>query len=346
MLHIPSSIALLRVAGLIPVTALLRRIGAPVQRILARAQLPGAVFDSPEGLIPVPQALRFLQDSVRETGIRDLVLIAGRDMEIEGLGIFGRLIRRARTLQEAVEVAVSAMPAFNSGARLRLDYEGNRARLSLRLVEGLEAFEQADRYCSMVALSVLRLATTPQSRPDDFRLEVGATIALRRQGAAITFPRSLLGRPLAPASDARQIDGAEVAAWKASAPAADFPGSVRQVMTTLSSPEYPRIGRTANAIGVSVRALQRRLAETGMSYGGLVARARFATAVELLEHTDATVLDIALDLGYSDHAHFTRAFRRWTGVAPREFRVSRRMPGVAPGRGSQRRVVGTRTVAM
>jgi AraC-like DNA-binding protein len=35
------------------------------------------------------------------------------------------------------------------------------------------------------------------------------------------------------------------------------------------------------------------------------------------------VLDIALDLGYSDHAHFTRAFRRWTGMPPREFRRMR-----------------------
>ena len=47
---------------------------------------------------------------------------------------------------------------------------------------------------------------------------------------------------------------------------------------------------------------------------------RLGTAVHLLASTDATVLDIALDVGYSDHAHFTRAFRRWTGVAPREFR--------------------------
>ena len=103
-----------------------------------------------------------------------------------------------------------------------------------------------------------------------------------------------------------------------------------QVMATLPSSDYPRIGLTANAIGMSVRALQRRLAEAGVSHGRLVAESRFATAVRLLEGTDATVLDIALDLGYSDHAHFTRAFRRWTGIAPRDFRrVSRRMRGTS-----------------
>ena len=131
---------------------------------------------------------------------------------------------------------------------------------------------------------------------------------------------------------ARQIEERDVEAWKASGPAADFPLSVLQVIATLSSSDCPRIGVTADAIGTSVRALQRRLADAGVSYGRLVTEARFATAVHLLQRTNATVLNIALDLGYSDHAHFTRAFRRWTGVAPREFRrANRKIPRTSPG---------------
>jgi AraC-like DNA-binding protein len=328
----PPAIALIRVAGLAPVVAFLRRIGAPVQRLLARSELPSFVFDDPEGLIPLRLAFRFLQGSATETGIHDLVLLAGRDMEIEALGVFGHLLRRSRTLHEAVETAISAMPAFNSGARFWLAYEGERVRLCHQPVDDLAPhYAQVDQYCATVALSVLRLAADP-------RLAIEPSL---------TFRRSLLNRPLAPTSAARRIDEADIDAWKASGPAADFPGSVLQVMATLRSPEYPRIGLTANAIGVSVRGLQRRLAEAGMSYGGIVARARFMTAVDLLERTDATVLDIALDLGYSDHSHFTRAFRRWTGVAPREFRrVRRRMPSTSPTPRSQPGPFGTRTAAV
>jgi AraC-like DNA-binding protein len=110
-------------------------------------------------------------------------------------------------------------------------------------------------------------------------------------------------------------------AWTSSAPAADVVASVRQAIETLSCGDaYPTIRTTAEFIGLSVRTLQRRLAHAGASHHRLVAQARFATAAAVLERTDAKILELALDLGYSDHANFTRAFRRWAGCAPREYR--------------------------
>lgn len=85
----------------------------------------------------------------------------------------------------------------------------------------------------------------------------------------------------------------------------------------------------AGALGTSVRTLQRRLAEQGRSVERLVETSRLATARRLLDSTDAKVVDIAFDLGYSDHAHFTRAFRRWTGQSPAAYRRARLAPEAA-----------------
>jgi AraC-like DNA-binding protein len=99
--------------------------------------------------------------------------------------------------------------------------------------------------------------------------------------------------------------------------------SVQRVIATLVPAEgHLRISGAAAALGLSVRTLQRRLAQEGLRFEELLQADRLAKATRLLDTTSATVLEIALALGYSDHAHFTRAFRRWQGIPPLSYRRS------------------------
>ena len=85
----------------------------------------------------------------------------------------------------------------------------------------------------------------------------------------------------------------------------------------------PTVSQAASAMGVSVRTLQRHLRKHDLSYTKLVDEVRLAVAVDRLSNTSIKMIEIAFDLGYSDPAHFTRAFRRWLGVSPREYRSLR-----------------------
>ena len=106
-------------------------------------------------------------------------------------------------------------------------------------------------------------------------------------------------------------------------PAGAFAISVRRVIATLVPAEgHLRIASVAEALGLKVRTLQRRLAEERSSFEELLQADRLGKASLLLETTRATVLEIALAVGYSDHPHFTRAFRRWRGVTPMAYRRS------------------------
>ena len=82
----------------------------------------------------------------------------------------------------------------------------------------------------------------------------------------------------------------------------------------------PTVQQAANRLHLSVRTLHRRLADAGFSYQRLVDEARRERATELLAERDRKLGDIAAALGYRDPANFSRAFRRWFGVAPREAR--------------------------
>ena len=80
------------------------------------------------------------------------------------------------------------------------------------------------------------------------------------------------------------------------------------------------IQRIASAVDLSPRSLQRRLADHGTSFTDLVEQTRIETARQLLEQSNARVIDIAMETGYSEATHFTRAFRRVTGLTPRQYR--------------------------
>ena len=58
----------------------------------------------------------------------------------------------------------------------------------------------------------------------------------------------------------------------------------------------------------------------GTPYSKFVDQHRFKSAIPLLKDDSNKLVDVVYDLGYSDPAHFYRAFKRWAGVSPREYR--------------------------
>jgi AraC-like DNA-binding protein len=76
------------------------------------------------------------------------------------------------------------------------------------------------------------------------------------------------------------------------------------------------IESTARRLHVSVRSLQRHLAETGTSYSEIVAEVRMDTACHLLVDSDIRIADIASRLGYSGPSSFSRIFMRLMKIPP------------------------------
>ena len=79
----------------------------------------------------------------------------------------------------------------------------------------------------------------------------------------------------------------------------------------------------ARRLGMGARSLQRRLKNEGTSFMGVLDDLRHEMAVQLLHDDRVAVYEIAFLLGYSDPSTFFRAFRRWEGKSPHEYRRSR-----------------------
>lgn len=80
------------------------------------------------------------------------------------------------------------------------------------------------------------------------------------------------------------------------------------------------IATMAVQLGLSRDTLYRRLKREGVTYEGLVAAVRHRMALDYLAGDRVSVSETAYLLGFSDPATFSRAFRRWTGRSPRDYR--------------------------
>jgi AraC-like DNA-binding protein len=82
----------------------------------------------------------------------------------------------------------------------------------------------------------------------------------------------------------------------------------------------PSMAAMAKQLGMSKRTLQRRLSENGTTFQSLVEDTRQELAAGLLRQTSQPLLEIAFLLGFSEQSAFQRAFKRWTGRTPAEYR--------------------------
>ena len=81
------------------------------------------------------------------------------------------------------------------------------------------------------------------------------------------------------------------------------------------------IERCAEKLGLSVRTLQARLAEENARFSEMVETSRAALAKSHLSQKLLSLDEIADRLGYGEQTSFGRAFKRWTGMTPQQYRA-------------------------
>ncbi|WP_374690560.1 AraC family transcriptional regulator [Accumulibacter sp.] len=86
---------------------------------------------------------------------------------------------------------------------------------------------------------------------------------------------------------------------------------------TSGMPSAPAV---AHSLGLSQRSLQRRLAALGLTFQSVVDETRHELARRYLDDPGKSITEITFLLGFSEQSAFTRAFRRWSGMAPSSYR--------------------------
>lgn len=111
--------------------------------------------------------------------------------------------------------------------------------------------------------------------------------------------------------------------------AGDLPDMVQRVIGHLAPHGIPELEQVARELRLSPRVFYRRLAEQGLSFRDLREAALRRLAELHLNDPRLTLADVGMLVGYSEQSAFCRAFKRWAGITPQQWRL--RHAGSAPG---------------
>lgn len=107
-----------------------------------------------------------------------------------------------------------------------------------------------------------------------------------------------------------------------------FVSRARQLLAEGMTDGDPTVEMLARRMGMSPRSLQRRLQDGGTSFQELLDSLRKDLALRYLENPAISIGEATFLLGYSEPSAFHRAFRRWTGTTPKEYRAAARRHGI------------------
>lgn len=319
-----------RASALGPITDFVEARGGSIGRVFRRVDLPLALLDNPDLPLPLNEQFKVLSEAGREIGAPFFGAALGRVVSMEKLSAFGSWVSSAPTLAGAIDRSARGLNRFlQTETVLRFEMSGARACWSIEFLDpGRDGrFQNELLGVSYLVDGVRHFAGSGWSPALIRSTCVGAA-----QAAAL---EKVFGAPVH--HDARvsavEFDVALLAATGGRRSRPDFTSEppippalgLREEVAMLSSiallEGYPKVDWVARKLSMSRRSLQRALGAEGCSFSAVLEGLIRDRALVLLRSGTLSVTDIALQLGYSDSAHFGRAFRRWTGMAPSRYRA-------------------------
>jgi AraC-like DNA-binding protein len=322
-----SHVTSFRVGSSFSLPEVVRSLGHSPETVFATARVDPALYTHPENRILAKDLGRLFACAAEVTARRDVSLLVASSFRPPGLGLVGELaaegpdvLTALRNLVRLLEYnTLAGYPTFSIaettaalGFELRYaDFPGANFILEgaigicLRFMQWLCGKEWQPEE--------VHLSGRQPADPRPFRHFFGAPIRFSATNDAVVFSSGWLDRPVLREQQRLDVSRLEIVA-------APFSELVRRqaAMTLGFGPIGAR--QLARQLGVSARQIFRRLRAEGTTCLQLVNDVRFSRARHLLAAGDAPIIEIALALGYPDQSSFTRAFTRWSGLPPSEWR--------------------------
>ena len=297
---------------------------------MSRLQVPGARY-------PWPKLVRLWEEAVRVSGDPCFGLTAGARGRISSFHAIGHSWIASATLLEALERLCRYRRVLSTlDLKVELVREAHDCwALSLTVPENImrPAVGNVDAFLRGL-VGMMRAATNPEFVPHEVRIPHGDLGMAERYrevlGPGVRFDQPDVAIVLKAQDAEAQLPGNNPELASANDEVAErylstldperVATQVREILVEIMPSGTVRQDDVAQRMNRSLSTLQRQLSAEGISFQKLRDETRRRLAEEYIRAQELSLSQIAYLLGFSDQSNFSRAFKRWTGLSPREYR--------------------------
>jgi AraC-like DNA-binding protein len=316
---------------------LVRRWNISAEELLEGLDLSEAELEAPHARISVETLCAVSERARMLTAEPGIGFYVGMQKRLAMYGYLGFAAMSAATLREGIELAVRYAPIVSTSLSFELRVHGETATLTIEEHVDLGPTHDIGIFSLLVGMRQITImmvgqalgeAVTdiPLAKPAYFDRFAHLLPGVRfdQPKLRIHFAASALDLPLVTPDRAALALAREACERQLNELGFEhqLPARVRRLAI---GPEGLRsIDEVARALRLSTRTLKRKLAVGGASFSTLVEREREERSLELLGAAELTLEEVAQRLGYSSVPNFARAFRRWRGESPAQYRRAAR----------------------
>jgi AraC-like DNA-binding protein len=316
----------------------LMRQGCSMEEICAQAGVDATELADATQRLPIDRGTRVVAAATKLSRTEALGLRVGMQAPLGGLHVVGHILQSCANMREAVQMFLRYHALVFEGGGFRLVEHDDEGRF---VYEHPFEGSRYERFAAEVSLAVvLRMGVQlsgSDKRPkevrfrhpapayvDEYERIFGCPVRFAQPANEIVFGRRLLDQQQLHRDDLL----CELLRARADQLLADTNATERLAERILDGLKIQLEMGVADAagiarrLGMTLRSLQRRLAESSLSLSRLMDDARRDIACSSLRRRDVAIKDLAHRLGFSEPSAFHRAFKRWTGMTPTQFRAN------------------------
>lgn len=318
----------------------LRRRRLPVDGLLKEVGLSKTDLNNPEARLPYALVVKLIEGAARLAGDPCYGLRLGTSRNARERGLLGFLALNSPTLMDALVNLQRFYKVVRESGEFEIERNSPVVAVKIREVDpalrGLKnnigftvgTLVRGCRDLTRQAIPPLAVELTYDEPDAKVRAEYAEVLGCpvkfgAREWVVLTYPEEVMRLPVQDA-DAKLLQVLERACQKivgASSPKTqDLVHRVRELIIERLPKSSATIDAIAEELNIGSKTLERRLAERGASFSALLDETRQKAAKHYLEATDLRLSAVAYMVGYTEPAALVRAFKRWTGETPSQFR--------------------------